>query len=103
MIALGSCIIIILVISNNKFWLLRPMKFLGKISYSLYLLHLPIVLSVLHIINGRLPTWVSLLIALALTLVFSYLSYLYVEIPSVNLGKRIVSRFSPKIKKSDSE
>lgn len=93
MIALGSAIIIIVVIANNKFLLIRPIKFLGDISYSLYLVHLPILLSVIHINNGVLPTWINLFIAFILTLVLSKISYLYIEKPSIKLGKLIVDKF----------
>jgi peptidoglycan/LPS O-acetylase OafA/YrhL len=54
------------------------MLFLGRISYSLYLWHWPVLFAFRRFHAGSLPwTWV----AIALSLVLGYLSYRYVETP----------------------
>ena len=93
-IAFGASIFIIMALSNNKFLLLRPIKFLGNISYSLYLLHIPILIVVMRTCPSWFPIWLSLLIAFVLSLIFANIFFLYLEKPSIVLGKRIVNRVS---------
>lgn len=67
--------------------------FLGKISFSLYLLHVPIGGRILNF-SGRFVTteiaiWVSLFFALSITLIASYLFYRWVETPALLISKRI--------------
>ena len=68
-------------------------NFLGKISFSVYLIHLFFT----KIINygGRfadnsIKVWIVLLIAFAFTIIFSYLFYLLVERPSQIISRRII-------------
>jgi peptidoglycan/LPS O-acetylase OafA/YrhL len=50
----------------------RPLEWLGKISYSLYLLHIPMLILVVHVFNGVLPLGANLLIAFAVALAVSH-------------------------------
>ncbi|MGO4691577.1 acyltransferase family protein [Glaciibacter sp. 2TAF33] len=64
----------------------RPLVYLGTISYSLYLVHLPIVIAVafaLHI--GKF----SALLAVALSFILAVLFHRFVEKPAHDLSKRV--------------
>ena len=90
----GVCLFIVAALSGMPSVLTtRPFKFLGAISYSLYLYHaicLKIAVTVLH---GRMPLWLVLLLALAASFGVSALSYYTVERPSVRLGRWLTKRF----------
>ena len=68
-----------------------PFVWLGRISYSLYLVHLPILIGMLHVSYGKIPLAATLAIALVLIVVVSDLSYRLVERPSLLLGRRLAS------------
>jgi peptidoglycan/LPS O-acetylase OafA/YrhL len=69
--------------------LLRPLpQFLGRISFSLYLIHPVVQLGMLYGLRGVLPLpWVAAL-AFVLTFPIATLMYLWVERPSMALGRR---------------
>jgi peptidoglycan/LPS O-acetylase OafA/YrhL len=104
--ALGGMLIIAAVtIRQHAFaWLCRPgLVWLGDISYSLYLLHMPILGLVagiaaewLHIPlfqNGGIAAAFALTACvIALTLPAAALSYRYIELPGIRLGKTIGKR-----------
>ncbi len=73
----------------------RPLTYLGKISYSLYLFHLPVLLLVAHALSGRVPLYVSVLIAIPVTAIVVVLAHRYVEAPSIELGKSMAKRVGP--------
>lgn len=71
----------------------RITDFLGKISFSLYLLHVPIGGRIINL-GGRYAdtdwkVWLVLLVALIVTLVVSWVFYKLVEYPSQLLSKKI--------------
>ena len=55
----------------------------------MYLIHLPILLSVYYAIGGVVPVYVVLMLALPLIFVASDLLNRHVEIPAMKLGKRL--------------
>ncbi|MFC7404680.1 acyltransferase family protein [Georgenia alba] len=63
-------------------WLLerRPMQFVGAISYSLYLVHWPMVLIPQTAVEGSLPEWLKVALS-ALAVPVAYLCYRFVETP----------------------
>lgn len=67
-------------------------RFLGRISYSLYLTHMIVMATVLHVVAGVWPLTVSFAIILPLTFVIADLSQRYVEAPSQRLGKFLAER-----------
>jgi len=79
----------------NKFLKHPSIDFLGKISYSFYLYHLPILLFTVSLLY---PTYESLLIpviaSLILTILISFLSYKTTELTSMMLYRKISERFT---------
>ena len=69
----------------------RPLVFLGEISFSLYLLHCIVLMSVLHYF-GESYQRMSLLIAAVLILPVSIAGYYAVEKPSIRLGRYLTGR-----------
>ncbi len=64
----------------------EPLQWLGRISYSVYLIHWVVMMSV-PAIEGQ--PWLTLALWLGVTLGLSQLTYLFVEQPSVRLGRRV--------------
>lgn len=60
---------------------------LGRISYSLYLLHLPIILAIVHLGYAYLPFPLLLAASLVASFAAAELSCRYIERPSARLGK----------------
>jgi peptidoglycan/LPS O-acetylase OafA/YrhL len=74
----------------------RPLVFLGSISYSLYLIHGPVGITIGSIVARRIPGIPELavvLIALAGSLAAAWVLYRLVELPSRSFAARI--RYSP--------
>jgi len=74
--------------------------FLGKISFSMYLLHPLLVVNMAHIypqiyalhLDSTLTFILCAWLTLALLLPLAYISYVYIEQPGISLGKLIVGR-----------
>lgn len=91
-IVIGSVIFIVVALSSgifSKFLNLRPMLFLGKISYSLYLCHAIVLFSLIYVLNDELPIFLILSIAIISSIVISIGFYYLIERPSMNIGKKI--------------
>ena len=67
--------------------------FLGKISFSLYLMHIPVGGKVLNYLgryaDNEWKVWAALILALAITITASWVFYKLVEYPSQMISKRI--------------
>ena len=91
---LGSALILIAAVTwppLNRFASSPPVHFLGAVSYSFYLLHLPILLattSLLYPLSHSLPLCAA--VALALGLLVSKLSYEVIELPGIRLGSFVI-------------
>jgi peptidoglycan/LPS O-acetylase OafA/YrhL len=79
----------------------RPMRFLGDISYSIYLCHLLVVIPVTYLLVFStsflsLPAIYRLAIAIGVTfplvILSSYVLYRFVEVPSIKFGRRLIER-----------
>jgi len=90
----GAAITIALAESSaalERFLLLPPLRWLGRISYSLYLVHLPIVLAAAHLAYG-LPSPLVMLLALVCIFPLAALSYRFIEAPFNRWGHRLSIR-----------
>lgn len=70
--------------------LVAPFAFLGDISYSLYLLHLPIGITVLNLLaKTAVPESLGVIVAVAAALACAWVSYRWVERPSQRLARAL--------------
>jgi peptidoglycan/LPS O-acetylase OafA/YrhL len=68
----------------------RPaLAWLGRISFSLYLIHMPVLGAMLHGLGGTLSLWGALLLGVPLSLLAAQGFYSLVEAPSQRLSRRI--------------
>jgi peptidoglycan/LPS O-acetylase OafA/YrhL len=87
---IGACVFVIMAFSSNTFsrvLLVKPVHFLGQISYSLYLYHAIFLISLVNLLHSHFPIIGILFICLIVSTVAASLSYYFVEIPSVHLGR----------------
>ncbi len=59
-----------------------PMRFLGKISFSLYLFHVPVMFLMANALSGMLPLYAVVLVALCAALLIAWISYECIETPA---------------------
>lgn len=76
----------------------RPTLFAGKISYSVYLWHLPILLT-LYAMKLPLPVWI--ISTYAVVMLVATLTYLFVEKPFLKLRNKILYGSASASKKKD--
>lgn len=81
----------------------RPLLYLGRISYSLYLLHLVVGLHVLSLLwdylgGGALSAWLCFFAGIASSILSAELLHRFVEAPSNNLSRRLKQKkLTPKL------
>jgi peptidoglycan/LPS O-acetylase OafA/YrhL len=95
MVGLGATLIIVLSLGFlpfSRFLLSAIPQFLGKVSYSMYLIHSTVLFALLHMLNGKTAPAVILLIYVSLVLVGSVVMYRFVEKPAMDFGRRITTR-----------
>jgi peptidoglycan/LPS O-acetylase OafA/YrhL len=89
--AIGVAIFIVFALSSTRIsnvLFKKPFVFLGNISYSLYLYHSIVLLSFVSIFHSILPVYIIMLLAFGTSVIVGYLSYVFVEVPSINLFKK---------------
>lgn len=75
-----------------------PMRFFGRISYSLYLLHLPSLMLVCaakqaffgNVLPNSYETMLLALLSICLAVLLSALSHRFVEVPGIAFGRRLI-------------
>ena len=100
----GAVVIIGLVLSSPRIgaFLETPViGWLGRVSYSLYLFHLPILLFAVHRFHGELPAGVYLAAAVFVSLVVAEIAYRLIEAPSMEWG-RVLTRRKPALLAAES-
>jgi peptidoglycan/LPS O-acetylase OafA/YrhL len=86
----GSAGLIILALSSGRHFFGHPLPlFLGRISYSLYLVHLPIMLAVANSFFLKIPTMALYLIVLGAVLIGAIVFWHLVERPSLAWSRAI--------------
>ena len=67
-------------------------EYLGRISYSMYLLHATVLWTTVILFYGKVPLVVLGLLYCAVTLVISHMSCVFIEEPAMRFGKRITAK-----------
>jgi peptidoglycan/LPS O-acetylase OafA/YrhL len=92
-VLLGAVGLVLLTVGSeptSAFFRSRVPLFLGRISYSLYLIHV-VVLMALTFVAGALSPWIQFPIYLTLSLLLSTLFCLFVEEPFMRWGRTLTS------------
>jgi peptidoglycan/LPS O-acetylase OafA/YrhL len=92
--ALGATLLLALCMHSSRARrvLTAPaLAWLGRISYSLYLVHLVVLLSFVHVLRGQLPLPAILVQVIATSLLVADLTHRLLEMPANHLGKRIAA------------
>lgn len=91
--AFGILILFIVVLSSklaNKVLTMKPLLWMGKISYSLYLTHIITIMMLTIFIGKVVPIEIGFILAPFVALPVAHLSYKYIEAPSIILGKKTI-------------
>lgn len=94
-ISLGSAFLIIAVLGSKKISSLMNTKIFiinGRLSYSTYLYHTTVLLTLFSLFNGTLNNWLTFGISLLLTFLIAYCSWKFIELPSIKLGKQLTTK-----------
>ena len=93
----AACAIIVLAMSLERAKSVletTPILWLGKISYSLYLLHVPILLLAIHLLYGHIPILAIVTLVVVGALVASDIAYRCIAAPAITLGSRLSAQRS---------
>ncbi|MCX7920932.1 MAG: acyltransferase [Clostridia bacterium] len=102
-ISVGTVIFVLSALSSgviSKILLFRPVHFIGKTSYSIYLYHAIALLTFTNLLYETIPVWAIWLTSLAVTFIVSTLMYQLIELPSMKLGKYVSQRILPTRKRT---
>ena len=104
---LGSFLILLYCFTSTrlqKILNLHFFKFIGKISYAIYLTHMVVLIFVIPIfinylnhigiINSSIILILSLVLLLLITTIFSYFLTTFVEIPIAKLGNNLIKKYT---------
>lgn len=92
-VAFGSALVIAVSLSPGaieRALLLRPLVFLGRISYSLYLVHVPFLLAAVLLLHEFVPIPLILVGVVPISVVLGWLFHLAIAEPSIALGQRLI-------------
>ncbi|RUL53202.1 acyltransferase family protein [Lysinibacillus antri] len=96
-IALFGILILFIFVLNSKLadeWLTRrPILWLGKVSYSLYLVHIPVIMVTTIVLGKVIPMVWAFVLAIGLSILAAGIVYRLVEVPSIHLGKKVSMMF----------
>ena len=90
-------------VSFENFLNTRGSQFLGKISFSLYLIHVPIIATLAYAL-GDAQWWLVGIIGIPLSIGAATVFHRYVEVPSQRLAKRVGERAArPRVERAPVE
>ncbi|PHE69511.1 acyltransferase [Bacillus wiedmannii] len=99
-VVMGVSIFIIMALSNLKvkaFLNKSVFVYLGEISYSIYLCHFPIMMVLFKLLYTKIPILFLLTLCIAMTLLFSIISYHLIEKKCINWAKQRTTNFLKKV------
>lgn len=94
-VAFGGSIFIIIALNSKKVGYvlrLRSIHAIGKISYSLYLYHMIVLLTLIYIFYDKLNITIILFLAFIVSFVVASIMYYAVEVPAIKLGRNLTKR-----------
>lgn len=94
-IAFGSTLFIISSLGSKSIsnvLLVKPIHFMGKISFSLYLFHMTVIFSMINLFYDKLSIGVILFVSFILSFVVAAIGYYAIEKPSIMLGKLLTNK-----------
>lgn len=94
-IAAGACLFFMFAIHSSfaeKLLTHKVPLFLGKISYSLYLVHPVVLLTLFYALHNQVNTFVLLAMVPVVSIALAALYYRWVELPSMKMGKLLLSK-----------
>lgn len=94
---LAAMILYIVLRDRFDFSKTRPIVFLGVVSYSLYLLH---PMAILIGLKSGLGLELAAVLIFSAGILLAYLNYSIIEAPFVALGKRLVARYRPGMRRT---
>lgn len=97
--AIGILIIFALVLNStfaNKLLTSKPLLWLGKVSFSLYLVHIPVIMLTTIFLGKIVPIEMAFLVAIILSLPVAGLTYMLVEVPAIKIGKTMSNKITKK-------
>lgn len=74
----------------------RVSQFLGRISYSLYLFHFPIIAALVHGLPEGAPLWLVGALAVPLAMGLAALSTRWIEAPCIDMGRHLARALTAK-------
>jgi peptidoglycan/LPS O-acetylase OafA/YrhL len=91
----GAALLLALVLGSARLqaalsW--APLQRLGEVSYSLYLVHVPVLLAALHLAPAGLPAWLPVALTPLLAILLALLLHRVVEAPAMRLSRRLAAR-----------
>jgi peptidoglycan/LPS O-acetylase OafA/YrhL len=92
-VGVGAALVIVAIIGTTplKKWLAgKSWLWLGKQSYSLYLIHVPVVMAIVVLCKGKVPLWACLSV-IPVSIALAQVFHLYVELPSVAIAQKMLS------------
>lgn len=94
----GAALLIALVLASARAqaalaW--PPVAWLGKVSFSLYLVHVPVMLAALHLAPPEAPIGAVLAVAVAASLPLAWVVFHLAERPSIWAGRALSRRLAP--------
>ncbi|MGO4538721.1 acyltransferase family protein [Paenibacillus sp. 2TAB19] len=73
----------------NAFLSIKPLTWLGKISFSLYLVHIPVMMMITILLGKIIPIEAAFILVPIVSLPVAHFTYKFVELPSNKLGRSI--------------
>jgi peptidoglycan/LPS O-acetylase OafA/YrhL len=98
LVAVGAVLLVLMACTNHttvQLLTTKSVQWLGKISFSLYLVHEPILLTARHATPG-LPEWVPIALGVPASVMAAVIFWHLVERPSHVLAKTVQVRLRPK-------
>jgi peptidoglycan/LPS O-acetylase OafA/YrhL len=82
-----------LILKDTNYSNPRFVNFLSDISYSFYLIHYPVIVSVARLVEKR---EMVVILSIAITVTLAYLSHRFIEQPFIRMAKRRTEKVVPK-------